>query len=150
MGMKKKLVSFAAVIAVAGAIGAAPASAAPSGFTVPDAASLAGLCKSVKQPSLQSACNKGVATLGTCASAGSVKAAVSCLSKAAGSFNLSKVKLPFDVKSLIAGITGSTGGTGGIKLPNLGGIKLPSLGGLAGIKLPGGFDLSKLLGSLKR
>jgi hypothetical protein len=149
MGMKKKLVSFVAVIAVAGAVGAAPASAAPSGFTVPDAASLSSLCKSVKQPSLQAACNQGVATLGACASAGSVNAAVSCLSKAAGSFNLSRVKLPFDIKSLIAGISGSAGGTGGIKLPNLGGIKLPSLGGLAGIKLPGGLDLSKLLAGLK-
>lgn len=151
MGMKKKLVSFAAVLVVAGAIGAAPASAsAPSGLAIPDAASLAGLCKTVKQPSLQAACNQGVATLGTCASAGSTNAVVSCLSRAAGSLNLSKVKLPFDIKSLIAGFTGATGGSGGIKLPSLGGIKLPSLGGLAGLKLPGGIDLSKLLGGLKR
>jgi hypothetical protein len=137
--MKKKLVSFAAVVAVAGAIGAAPASAATP--SIPDAASLGALCKSVKQPSLQAACNQGVATLGACASAGSVKSVASCLSKAAGSFNISKVKLPFDIKSLIAGFTGSSGGSGGIKLPNL--------GGLAGIKLPGGFDLSKLLAGLK-
>jgi hypothetical protein len=148
--MKKKLVSFAAVVAVAGAIGAAPANAAPSGLAIPDAASLASLCTSVKQPSLQAACNQGVATLGSCASAQSTQAAVSCLSRAAGSLNLSRVKLPFDIRSLIAGLTGgSTGGSGGIKLPNLGGIKLPNIGGLAGIKLPGGLDLSKLLAGLK-
>jgi hypothetical protein len=92
----------------------------------------------VKQQSLQSACNQGIATLGTCASAGSTNAAVSCISKAAGSFNLSRVKLPFDLKSLLAGFSGSAGGSGGIKLP-----------GLGGLKLPGGLDLSRLLSGLK-
>jgi hypothetical protein len=148
--MKKKLVSFAAVVAVAGAIGAAPASAAPSGIAIPDAASLTSLCKSVKQPSLQAACNQGVATLSSCGSTADTSALVACLSKAAGSLNLSRVKLPFDIRSLIAGLTGgSTGGSGGIKLPNLGGIKLPNIGNLGGIKLPGGLDLSKLLAGLK-
>jgi len=128
--MKKKLVSFAAVVVVAGAIGAAPASAsAPSVPAIPNAASLAGLCKSVPQPSLQAACNQGVAKIGACASAGNTKALVSCLSKALGG-----VKLP------------GVGGLAGFKLPSLSGLGGSGLGGL---KLPAGLDLSKLLNGLK-
>lgn len=130
MGMKRKLVSFAAVVVVAGAIGAAPASAAaPSVPAIPNAASLAGLCKSVPQPSLQAACNQGVAALGACASAGNTRAVVSCLTRALGG-----VKLP------------SLGGPGGFKLPSLGGLGGSGLGGL---KLPAGLDLSRLLNGLK-
>jgi len=130
--MKKKLVSFAAVVVVAGAIGAAPASAAaPSVPAIPDAASLAALCTSVPQPSLQAACNQVVAKIGACASAGNTKALVSCLRTALGGLKPPRV-----------------GGLGGFKLPSLSGLS--GLSGLGGLKLPAGLDLSKLLGGLKR
>jgi hypothetical protein len=143
--MKKKFVSFVAVACMAGAVAAGPAQAsstAPS-FQIPD---LSGLCKSVKQPSLQAACNQGVTIVQTCSKQTTTNGVVSCLSNAARQFNISKVKLPAELSGLLAGFLGSGGSTGGIKLPNLGGIKLPNLGG---IKLPGGIDLSKLLAGLK-
>jgi len=105
MGMKKKLVSFAAVFVVAGAIGAAPASASTStGLNLSNAASI---CKSVKQPALQSACTKVVSSLGT-KTGGGIKLP-----------SLGGFKLP------------SLSGLSGLKLP--GGLDLSKL--LAGLKL---------------
>jgi hypothetical protein len=143
MSMRKRFVSFVAVACVAGAIGAAPASAASApSFKIPSLGSLGGLCKTVKQGSLQAACNKGVSTIEGCSSETSTEGALACLSGAAGSLQTSRVKLPFDLKGLLAKFTSSSGG-------GFGGIKLPSLGGLSGIKLPGGLDLSALLAGLR-
>lgn len=144
MSMRKRFVSFVAVACVAGAIGAAPASASSApAFKIPSLGSLGGLCKSVKQPSLQAACNQGVAAIQGCSSATSTEGAAACLAGAAGSLQTSKVRLPLDLRSLLARF-GSGGPSGGI-----GAITLPKIGGLSGIKLPGGVDLSKLLAGLQ-
>ncbi|MEX0621037.1 MAG: hypothetical protein WD181_05585 [Solirubrobacterales bacterium] len=131
MGMKKKLFSVAAVVVVAGAIGAAPASAGPTGFQLPSTETLTALCTKVKQPSLQTACNQAVATVVTCSTAGSTKAIISCGKTAASGFALAKVKLPSSLKDLLAKLSGS--GTGGFNLQGL----------------LGRFDISKLLSGLK-
>lgn len=103
MGMKKKLASFAAVVAIAGAIGAAPASAStPSSFNISNAASI---CKSVKQPALQSACTKAVNTV-------TAKIGTGIKLPSLGGFKLpslsglSGLKLPggLDISKLLAGL----------------------------------------------
>lgn len=146
--MRKKFVSFVAVACMAGAVAAGPAQASSTApaLNIPDLSSLSSLCGSVKQPSLQAACNQGAATVQACSTQTTTNGLVSCLSNAARQFNISRVRLPAELSSLLAGFTGSAGG---IKLPNLGGIKLPNLGSLSGIKLPGGLDLSKLLAGFR-
>ena len=104
MGMTK-VTSFAAVVVVAGAIGAAPASAStPSSFNISNAASIR---TSIKQSALRSACTKAV---------NSVTARIG-----------SRIKLP----SLGGFKLPSLSGLSGLKLP--GGLYLSKL--LAGLKL---------------
>ncbi|HTU15073.1 MAG TPA: hypothetical protein VMF31_07740 [Solirubrobacterales bacterium] len=131
MRLRTKIGSFVAAVFVVGAIGTAPANAASApGFKVPSAESLGALCKSVKQPSLQTACNQGVAIIQTCSSQKGISAQLKCLSEAAKKFKASNVKLPSDLSSLLSKYGGSFGGL--------------SLGNL--LK---GFDISKLLAGLK-
>jgi hypothetical protein len=136
--MKKKFVSFVAVACMAGAVAAGPANASTTAPpAIPNLSNVAALCQQVKQPSLQAACNQGAATLQNCSTQTSIKGVAACVSSAARSLNLSRVRLPADISRLISQFTGS------------GGIKLPNIGGLGGIKLPGGIDLSKLLGGFR-
>lgn len=131
MRLRTKVGSFVAALFVVGAIGAAPAGAASApSFNIPSAESLGALCKTVKQPSLQSACNQGVAIIQSCSSKKGTSAQVKCLAEAAKQFKTSKVKLPADLNALLAKYGGSFGGL------NLG-------------SLLKGFDLSKLLAGLK-
>jgi hypothetical protein len=128
MGMKKKLVSLAAVVAVAGAIGAAPANAAP--VNLPSTDTLTKVCGKLKQPSMQTTCNQAVAALATClAAGGSVKAIISCVREAAparprgklssavtkllgkydiskllGKYDISKLLGSYDISKLLAGL----------------------------------------------
>lgn len=128
MRLRTKIGSFVAAVFVIGAIGAAPASAA-STPSIPSADTLAGLCKSIKQPALQNACNQGVSLVGTCTSQKTTSAQLKCLADSAKKFDTSKVKLPSSLDSLLS----KFGGSGGFNISSL--LK--------------GIDLSKLLGGLK-
>jgi len=134
MSLRTKVGSFVAAVFVVGAIGVAPANAA-STPSIPSADSLASLCKSIKQPALQNACSQGTALVGNCSSQKSTSAQIKCLTDAAKKFDVSKVKLPSNLGSLLSKFGGSAGS-----------------GGLGGLNISGllkGFDISKLLGGLK-
>jgi len=130
MRLRNKIGSMVAVLAVAGAIGAAPANAASApAFSIPSVESLGALCLTAKQPALQSACTQGVAIIQTCTAKKGTSAQIKCISDAAKKFKTSKVTLPSDLSGLLGKFGGSLGGF------NIG-------------SLLNGIDLSKLLGGL--
>ncbi|MCB0857271.1 MAG: hypothetical protein KDB57_04020 [Solirubrobacterales bacterium] len=129
MKLKAKIGAFVATAAVACAIGAAPAQAAPSAPALPSAGDLSALCAKAGNTRIQSLCNKGVAAYDSCSNQTSAKGLASCLASAA--------------KGIVGSGVPTTGSTAGII------SKLKSLigGNTSGLSL-GGFNLSAILSKL--
>ena len=129
MKLKAKIGAFVATAAVACAIGAAPAQAAPSAPALPSAGDLSALCAKAGNTKIQSLCNKGVAAYDSCSKQTSAKGLASCLASAA--------------KGIVGSGVPTTGSTAGIisKLKSL-------IGGKTGGMSLGGFDLSSILSKL--
>jgi hypothetical protein len=148
MKLKAKIGAFVATAAVACAIGAAPAQAAPSNVALPSAGDLSALCNKVSNAKLKAACSQGVAAYNACSKQTSSKGLASCLASSAksiigsgiptsGSSNINDIIAK--LKSLIGGNTGSLS-LGGFDLSSI----LGKLGGVGGLNLGG--LLSKLGG----
>ena len=135
MKLKAKIGAFVATAAVACAIGAAPAQAAPSGPALPSAGDLSALCSKVGNAKLASACNQAVGAYNNCSKETSPKGLVACLGSAAKGIIGSGVPTGGSSSDIIAKLKSLIGGagTGGL---NLGGLSL------------GGFDLSSILSKL--
>ena len=131
MKLKAKIGAFVATAAVACAIGAAPAQAAPSNVALPSAADLSALCASSSNASVNALCSKAVEAYNNCSKQTSSKGLSACLAAAA--------------KGIVgSGIPASGGGNVADMIAKL---KAP-IGGKAGGLSLGGFDLGSILGKL--
>lgn len=144
MKLKAKIGAFVATAAVACAIGAAPAQAAPSAPALPSSADLSALCAKASNAKINALCNKGVAAYDSCSKQTSAKGLASCLASAAKGIVGSGVPTSGGSAAIIAKLKGLiSGNTGGF---SLGGFDLNSiLGKLGGL---GGLNLGGLLGKL--
>lgn len=143
MKLKAKIGAFVATAAVACAIGAAPAQAAPS---LPTSADLSALCAKSSNAKVKSLCSQGIAAYDNCSKQNSSKGLASCLASAAkgiigsgvptsGNANINDIVSK--LKSLISGNTGNLS-ISGFDLSSI----LSKLGGA------GGINLGSLLGKL--
>jgi len=113
MSTKSKLFSLVAVLAIAGAVGAAPANAAkttsfklptstsfklPSNLKLPSVDSVGALCQTQSDPTVAAACNQLVTAAQTCSKQRGISAVLACLRQAASQFNTSGLKLPSNLK----------------------------------------------------
>lgn len=131
MNLKAKIGAFVATAAVACAIGAAPAQAAPSAPALPSGGDLSALCNKVSNSKLKSACSQGVSAYNGCSKETSSKGLASCLASAAKG---------------ILGTGVPTTGSGGVT-DIIGKLKSLIGGNTGGLSI-GGFDLSSILSKL--
>jgi hypothetical protein len=144
MKLKAKIGAFVATAAVACAIGAAPAQAAPSNVALPSAGDLSALCSKVSNAKLKSACNQGVTAYNSCSKQTSANGLASCLASAAKSVIGSGVPTSGSSADVIAKLKSLIGGnTAGL---SLGGFDLSSI--LSKLGGTGGLNLGSLLGKL--
>ena len=125
MRLRTRIGTFVAAVCVAGAIGAAPASAAPS---IPSTASIVALCKNIKDPKTQAACVTAAGKINT-GKPVDIKGLIDKYGKSFSGLNLG------NLSGLLAGLGGAGGSFGGIDISKI-------LSGLGGT---GGIDLSKLI-----
>jgi len=143
MKLKAKIGAFVATAAVACAIGAAPAQAAPAGPALPSAGDLSALCNKSNNATVKSLCSKGVTAYNSCSKENSAKGLASCLAAAAKGIIGSGVPTggSTDIIAKLKDLVG--GNTGGL---SLGGFDLSSI--LSKLGGAGGLNLGGLLGKL--